>query len=363
MRARLLSLLIPFALACSETPATAPEAASAIGGGAGGGADRLVLMTQNMYVGTDVDALIVALATPDPADDLPALVTALTILERTDFPSRSAAIVDAIARHRPHAVGLQEVSVIHVDLSAFGLPVVDLDFLAVLQAQLADRGLDYVVAGSNLNFTAAPAPGIGLTDSDVMLVDADRVDVTAASGHTFAVNLGPVAPGVDLERGYVVVDATIDGREYRLVSTHPEPDFGVSLAGLRQVQAMELANVLAGHPRAVVMGDLNDVAGSPLHEVLTGAGLIDVWPALRPGVDGSTDRHPYDLSDAVPNLTRRLDYILVRGLDTPPEKLQGRITLLGDTPSERVEGSAGTIWQSDHAGVIASLLIPAGGPR
>jgi hypothetical protein len=29
--------------------------------------------------------------------------------------------------------------------------VVHLDFLAVLQAQLADRGLDYVVAASNLN--------------------------------------------------------------------------------------------------------------------------------------------------------------------------------------------------------------------
>jgi endonuclease/exonuclease/phosphatase family metal-dependent hydrolase len=87
--------------------------------------------------------------------------------------------------------------------------------------------------------------------------------VTAASGHTFAVNLGPVAQ-VDLERGYVVVDATIDGREYRLVSTHPEPDFGVSLARLRQVQALELATVLAGQPLAVLMGDLNDVPGSPL---------------------------------------------------------------------------------------------------
>jgi hypothetical protein len=364
MRARLLSLLLPFALACSDSPSTAPQAADAAAGGVSeAGADRLVLMTQNMYVGTDVDALIVALATPDPSDDLPALLTALEILGRTDFPSRSAAIVEAIARHRPHAVGLQELSVIHVDLSAFGLPVVDLDFLAVLQSQLADRGLDYVVAGSNLNFTAAPAPGISLTDFDVMLVDADRVDVTAAAGHTFAVNLGPVAPGVELERGYVVVDATIDGREYRLVSTHPEPDFGVSLAGLRQVQALELASVLAGRPRAVLMGDLNDVAGSPLYQVLAGAGMIDVWPALRPGADGSTDRHPYDLSDAVPRFTRRLDYIMVRGISTPSGKLQGRITLLGDTPSERVRGSAGPIWQSDHAGVIASLLIPSGKNR
>lgn len=364
MRARLLSLLLPFALACSDTPVTAPEGGSAaVGGIRGAGADRLVLMTQNMYVGTDVDALIVALATPETEDDLPALLTALDILARTDFPSRSAAIVDAIARHRPHAVGLQEVSIIHVDLSPFGLPVIHIDFLAVLQAQLAARGLDYVVAGSNLNFTAAPSAGISLTDSDVLLVDAERVDVTAAAGHTFQVNLGPVAPGVKLERGYVVVDATIDGREYRLVSTHPEPDFGVSLAGLRQIQALELATVLGDGPRAVLMGDLNDVPGSPLHQVLTGAGMVDVWRALRPGADGFTDRHPYDLSDAVPHFTRRLDYIMVRGIPTPSDKLQGKITLLGDTPAERVQGSAGPIWQSDHAGVIASLLIPPGGDR
>jgi hypothetical protein len=69
-----------------------------------------------------------------------------------------------------------------------------------------------------------------------------------------------------------------------------------------------------------------------------------------------------DLSDVVPRpLAAR--YIMVRGIPTPSRKLQGRITLLGDTPSERVRGSAGPIWQSDHAGVIASLLIPPGKHR
>lgn len=360
MRARWLGLLVPLAVACGDSPLTAPESKSAVPELAG--SDRLVLMTQNMYVGTDVDAIIVALATPDPGDDVPALLTALDILGRTDFPSRSAAIAAAIAKHRPHLVGLQEVSTIHVDLTAVGGPLVHIDFLPILQAQLAARGLDYVVAGSNLNFVATPGPGISLTDQDVMLVDGDRVELNAASGHTFAANLGVVAAGVELERGYVVADLTIDGRDYRAVSTHPEPDFGnLPIAALRELQAAELAGVLDGRPRAVLMGDLNDVPGSGLYDILTGVGLTDVWRALRPGVAGFTDRHPYTLDDRVPRFSKRIDYIMVRGLAGPSGRLQGAVTLLGDHPSERVRGSSGPIWQSDHAGVIASLVLPGGG--
>lgn len=359
MRFAALLPVVAMALACSDSAPTGPDAARGALVGTSRGADRVTVMTQNMYVGTDADALIVALASPSPDDDLPALFTALAILEQTDFASRAAALADVIERERPHAVGLQEVSLIHVDLTAVGIPLVHLDFLATLEAELAARGLNYVVAGSNLNFTAAPTPGISLADSDVLLVDADRVDIVAAAGHTFAVNLGAVAPGVVLERGYVVADVTIDGRSIRFVTTHPEPDFGVSLAELRAAQATELASVIAEHPFVIVMGDLNDVPDSPLYEVLTGAGLVDVWRALRPGVDGFTDKHPYDLSNALPEFTARKDYIFVRGLPTPSGKVQGRIELYGDTPAERVTGAHGPIWVSDHAGVIATLLIPS----
>ena len=357
MRSRLL-LLLPLSLACADADPVGPEGPVAATLRSEASAPRLGLMTQNMYVGTDVDALIVALASPDPADDFPGLLTALATLEATDFASRASAMADAIAQHRPHAVGLQEVSLIHVDLTGFGLPLVRIDLLAGLQAELAARGLDYQVAAANLNFTAAPMPGISLADSDVLLVDADHVTVNAAAGHTFAANLGPVAPGVTLERGYVVADLTIGGRDYRVVTAHPEADFGVSLAALREVQAMELAAAVAGQPNAIVMGDLNDAPGSPLYEVLTGAGFTDVWPALRPGVDGFTDKHPYDLSNAHPTLTARKDYIFARGLDGPSGSLQGTVELLGDTPAERVNGAFGSIWASDHAGVLAGLLLP-----
>ena len=356
MRSRLPLLFVPLVFACTDAEPFGPDAAGAAGLRAEASAPRLGLMTQNMYVGTDVDALILALASPDPADDFPGLLTALATLEATDFASRASAMADAIARNRPHAVGLQEVSVIHVDLTGFGIPLVHIDFLAALQAELAARELDYVVAGANLNFTAAPLPGISLSDSDVLLVDADRVTLQSAAGHTFAANLGPVAPGVTLARGYVVADVAIGGHAYRIVTAHPEADFGVSLAALREVQAMELAAAIGGQARVVVMGDLNDVPGSPLYDVLIGAGLIDVWPELRPGVDGFTDKHPYDLGNAHPAFTARKDYIFVRGVEGPSGSLQGSIELLGDTPAERVAGEFGPIWPSDHAGVMASLL-------
>ena len=358
MRSRPLVLLLPLIFACENAEPFGPAAAESATFRSEASAPRLGLMTQNMYVGTDVDALILALASPDPADDFPGLLSALAMLQATDFASRAAAMADAIARERPHAVGLQEVSVIHVDLTSVGVPLVHVDFLAGLQAALAAKGLDYVVAGANLNFTAAPMPGISLSDSDVLLVDADRVTVDAAAGHTFASNLGAVAPGVTLTRGYVTADVTIDGRGYRIVTAHPEADFGVSLAALRGAQAMELAAAVAGRAPAVVMGDLNDVPGSPLYDVLTGAGFVDVWPELRPGVDGFTDKHLYDLGNAHPTFTARKDYIFVRGVEGPSGSLQGSVELLGDTPAERVDGAFGSIWPSDHAGVIANLLLP-----
>ena len=58
----------------------------------GRGASRVTVMSRNMYIGADVDRVIVALATPDPTDDLPALLGALGVVQATDFPARAAAM-------------------------------------------------------------------------------------------------------------------------------------------------------------------------------------------------------------------------------------------------------------------------------
>ncbi len=242
-------------------------------------ARRVTVMTRNMYIGADVDAVIGALASPDPGDDLPALLGAIAVLQRTDFPARVEALADEIARARPHVVGLQEVDSLGIHLAALGLP----------QAALAARGLDYAVAGLVTNVTAAPFPGIGLRDHDVILVDAERVTVNpAVTAQTFTFNIGPVAPGVVLQRGLVMIDVTIEGTPIRIASTHLESGGAPGLSALRAAQAAELASVVGAASPAILLGDFNDTPGSTMYGVVTGAGFIDAWGALRPGALGFT---------------------------------------------------------------------------
>src|SRR3954453_3608851 len=216
---RLLSAVL-LAVGCSDSP---PEANPAISADElGSGAGKVAVVTRNLYVGTDVDAVIVALRTKDAGDDLPALMQAIETLGKTNFPARAAAIADEIAAARPHAVGLQEVSKIDLVLPPLGVDIHQ-DFLPTLLAELRKRGLqEYEVAAQVKNIEATPFPGVSLVDFDVLLVDKRRVKVRAISAQNFTANIGDVAPGVSLKRGWVSAAVTIRGTELTLVSTHLE---------------------------------------------------------------------------------------------------------------------------------------------
>ena len=357
----MLALLLG-AAACSEPTApelTVPTERRADAASADlTGLQPLVLMTQNLYVGADVDAVLLALVTPQTDDDLPALLAAIETLQRTDFPARAAALAAEIDRARPHAVGLQEVSTIGIVLPPLGLNL-QIDFLPILQQALASRGLNYQVADQVQNIDASPAPGVRLIDSDVLLMDADRVTVNSAFGQNFATNVGPIADGVSLVRGWVAANVTIGGEAYTIASAHPEPDLGGnSLAQLRAVQVGEIMTALGSAAPAVVMGDLNDVPGSLMHQVLTDAGFTDVWAALRPGVVGFTCCHAPDLSDQIADWDERIDYVFARGLGHGNGRVLGQVTRLGLRPSDRVDGPLGKIWVSDHAGLVVTLMVP-----
>jgi endonuclease/exonuclease/phosphatase family metal-dependent hydrolase len=320
----------------------------------------ITVMTQNMYVGADVDAVIGALVTPDPADDLSALLAAISTLEETHIPSRAAAIAGEIARARPHVVGLQEVSTVDISLPPLGVDV-HLDFLPVLLAELSARGLQYEVAARVRNIEAAPLPGVSLIDDDAILVDRNRVEVHETSAQRFTANLGAVAPGVVLARGWVTAAVTIEERAYTIASTHLESGDVPGLDQLRAAQAAELVQALAGTTPTVVMGDLNDVPGSPMYQVLEGAGLTDLWAALRPGTSGYTCCHAADLSNRVQPFHKRIDYVFVRD-GREDEKVTGQILRVGDVPADRFPGPAHRLWASDHAGLVARVnmhgLIP-----
>jgi hypothetical protein len=203
-----------------------------------------------------------------------------------------------------------------------------------------------------------PFPGISLVDHDAMLVDADRVTITSAGGQNFAINVGVVAPGVELKRGWVWARTTFDGQPYTFVSLHAEADLGgAHLDGLRAAQLGEVVGTVAADGRVVMMGDFNDIPTSLMHQVLTGAGFTDVWAALRPGVIGFTCCHLPNLSDNVAAFSQRIDYVFTRGLGRagPGGKVFGTIDRFGDVPADRLAGPAHRIWPSDHAGVTATL--------
>jgi endonuclease/exonuclease/phosphatase family metal-dependent hydrolase len=365
MRLAFAAALLVFAVACTDDPlepaqgSLAPMAEQR----AAAAASDITVMTQNLYVGADVDRVIRALATPDPNDDFVELMFAIETVGKTDFPARAAAIADAIAKQRPHVVGLQEVSRINIDLRPLGVPaVVDQDFLAILQAALAQRGLHYQVAATSDNINVSLVGGlVQLHDHDALLVDADRVSLNAASGQAFAVNVGQVAAGVVLIRGWVYARTTIGGQSYTFASAHTEANLaGAPVQLLEQIRAAQVGEIVAtlgGDQRVIVMGDLNDLPGSPMYDVLANSGYADTWAALRPGdgAQGLTCCHVADLSDHVASFDQRIDYVWTRGFERDNGKVKGTVDRLGNTPADRLAGPAYPIWPSDHAGLVAAL--------
>jgi len=345
-------------LHCSDR--TAPVGDAELRGGPPAAArTKVTVLTLNMYPGTNLDLVVAALASPDPTDDGPALGLAIQTLLETDYFARAGLLADEIARVRPHAVGLQEVSTFDIAAEVAGQPI-QIDFLPILETALAARGLRYIEAGVGTNYSLTPVTGVSYGQGDALLVDADRVTVTSAAHHIFGDNIGEVAPGIELRQGWSVADAVVAGRRIIFASTHLEANLaGNSLSGLRALQAAELVGSLPAGVPAIVMGDLNDEPGSLTYQVLTGAGMVDVWRALRPGVAGYTCCHDDDLGNPVARFDQQIDYIFARGFGTGPAGLQGKISLFGDQPSERVAGPVHPLWPSDHAGLSATMLTPA----
>lgn len=289
--------------------------------GSGSMARGVEVLNWNLYLGVDADPVVAALASPDATDDLPALLAAIATLEETHFPTRAAAIADEIERTRPHVVGLQEVWTIVIQFGENGAGVsIDLDYLAILQAELAARGLDYAVAVIGTNIDLAPFPGIHVVDHDVLLVDPSRVSVLSSVARNFVNNL-VIPPGLVLKRGWVAIAAEIGGRTYAVVNTHLESGAGAPFSALRAAQASELVAALAGDnggpPPAIMMGDVD----------------------------------------------QRIDYVFTRDVGHPRRGVLGRITRLGEQSKDRIPGPEHKIWPSDHAGLAARLVSPpAHGP-
>lgn len=367
MRRRRASLLI-VALTVSVLAASVGGPAAAGGEKRGHQVRDLTVVTQNLYLGTDIAPILEA-AQVAPGT-LPG-VAGLAWLEvqATDFPERAEAIADEIAATMPHLVGLQEVSLWRTGPFQVTPPFepadsVAYDFLAILLDALEARGLAYEEVVSVENFDGelpALPPGqppldVRLTDRDVILARTDLpaagMKLSNAQADNYAAFLevstpfGPLA----LLRGWTSVDVKIRGKGLRFVNTHLE------VQALEPLQAAQAAEMLAGPGSTslptLFVGDFNSAADgsdTATYGFLVGAGLVDAWSETRPGDPGYTCCQAADLMNPTSTLDQRIDVIFHRGGFTATGS-----DLLGE---DEADMTASGLWPSDHAGVVATVVM------
>ena len=342
------------------------------------GISPIRIYAQNVYVGTDVDAVITAGATsPDPAVLFGALLGALQVFDATRWTERATRIASEVRRQDPDVIGLSEVSTVsRRGLADYGVQDNSTDFLPILLEAFRQKGLRYDVVGAVKNtevlipLSIDPATGqvimagdgmpaafAALVDQDVMLVRSgiSTSNVTAKNYAAYLpVNLGPLP--VAIKRGYVAADLEVRGARYRFVTTHPEPRSPVK--EVQEAQVAELLADLAGTTRSVIVaGDMNseptDPAGSPYSQ-LVAAGFADAW-TKRLGIPagGATCCQQADLRNATSQLDRRLDQVWIK---PAAERKVGPLllTVFGDNLWERTQGG---LWPSDHGGLFSAILM------
>lgn len=337
------------------------------------------VMTRNQYLGADLAPVIAAGSVPE---FLVAAQAALGQIAANNFPERAQTLAEEIADNRPHLVGLQEV--FDFTLNGVNGPPPFRNHLADLLDALAAQGAEYYVAAvvQNLNL-ALSLDGInvvGITDRDVILARSDvptGVVPVAVSGcqssvdgcnYQIVASVSSPVGSITIERGFVVVDAVVDGDTFRFANTHLEvrdldPTNPLS-AAIQAAQAFELIAILGAFPNPanapiIVAGDINSspedpivVVGSftivPPYTQLLGASYMDTW-TFRPGKrPGYTCCELSDLLNLRPMLTERIDVIFSSGAP-----VKAKAELVGDNPSDKTRPSR--LWPSDHAGVVAEL--------
>jgi endonuclease/exonuclease/phosphatase family metal-dependent hydrolase len=365
------------------------------------GGATVTVMTRNLYLGADIDRPVVATArTGGGLDTLLAFAAAnaelRAVVDRTDFPARSAALAREIVTAAPALVGLQEAALWRsgpLELppplggsAAIGGPnatQVDIDFLAILLDRLRALGAPYeAVSVQQESDVEGPAfvglAGIGtgrdirLTMRDVVLrrVDSDvQVEHVASGQFRARVPFDVGSLHYAFVRGWNAVDVRVGGTRLRFVNTQLESEHRAPTVA----QAQELvAGPLAAADRPVVLVcDCNtDPAdsspatlpdGSPdatkdaAYSVLTGpGGLRDAWLQTGSEQPGGTAGLSETLRDppeqARAEFLRRIDLVLTRGPDraVPVE----RAVVVGRDPAERTPSG---LWPSDHAGVVVTL--------
>ncbi len=315
---------------------------------------QVTVMSRNIYLGSDLTPAVTAGSIPA---FLGAVATIYGTVLFTDFPARSGALADEVLAQRPDLIGLQEVSKWTVTGPA---TVPGLDYLAILQAQLAARGLHYDVAAVSDNADIGPVPLAGpfctgpvgacllrFQDRDVILVNHDSaVSVSNPRTGRYAhqqVIATPVGQ-LSFARGWATVDATVDGHSFRFANTHLETE---DAPAVQQAEGVEFLAAVRTRGAVVAVGDFNSAADGST--TTTYADLTGDWfRDAAPGV-GLTCCQNGTLTNPVAAYGSRIDLVLVHGPAQPVSAVR-----VGAVPFQ----ASPPFWSSDHAGVVARVRLP-----
>jgi len=368
----------------------------------------VTVMTQNQYLGADLNPIIGAAT---PAEYNLAVLEALFSIADNNIRERVVPLAESIVEKKADLVGLQEV--FRFDCVESGtIPDACLLFSAAMNDHLEltlnaldDLGADYYVAAVVENLVI-PGGGFALpglpvflnpeddipdvfiqvTDRDVILARSDVVTQPlaipcakpSADGCNYDViaSANTLAGIIDVERGFVGVDATVNGSDYRFINTHlevqyPAPEQDAPL--IQAAQASQLIGTLSFLPLPpdsglLVVGDINSspmdpvflsslgLARPPYSQFTNGLSIFDdpislpyhdTWD-LRPGKPpGFTCCQAANLSNDQSDLDERIDVIFV--LDAP------RRTKANTVNNDNDDKTPSGLWPSDHASVVARI--------
>ena len=362
---------------------------------------KIKVMTQNLYVGAEIQSLAAANTLPE---FLAGVQAALNQIAANQVPERAAAIAAKIAEKKPHLVGLQEVYNFTLNGSNADPPSPFRDYLIDLRNALEARGAFYEAVAVVYNFDMQISiEGIGtvrVLDRDVILARSDvaptvtKVDPAdlcsgreSGDGCNYLVVASidsPVLGPIAFKRGFVAVDTHIGTLPVRFVNTHLEvrevdPDNPLSPL-IQAAQASELVGLLSPmgplstEDRPVILvGDFNSSQEDPIrfiegqllappYKQIRFAHFVDIWTRhllkfLNP--DGFTCCQPENLQGES-SLYERVDLIFVRnsyGILQFTISGPALAVVVGDEEQDKTD-TVPPLWPSDHCGVVATMFIP-----
>ena len=367
---------------CSSVPVAACAVLAPVAGSAqplSQGSGSLRVMTYNAGEGTEYRALFRA---HNPAMYWQGVGQSFLEAQATDPWGRMQALAAQIAAAAPTLVSLQEVTRWQVGpydsaTRECGPMKVEIDMMPALLKALRALGANYEVAAQTPQFRSTLMPGdlspndqrcFRVLNRNLILARSDlgpgqlqwRNPQAGQFGVPSEQATGPTTEAAQPRyywpesRSWLSVDVQYQGRWLRFIGAHLRNLGDPGTPSTPRQDATELRAVADASPVPVVIAmDANArAAPRPADDTYTdfvAAGYRDAWAEVHPAWPGYTCCQSAALDNPVSQLSRRTDWVLLRGAIQAESAAR-----VGMQPSSR---TASGLWPSNHAGVAVQLSV------